>query len=284
MRRYGVFDVPPEPRIDELVQQLARTFQARTAAIAFVDSDRFRFYASVVGIGDDPLTELPRRQSFCQYTVDVSGVFFVTDARADARFADLPIVNRTDGYRFYAGTRLVTPDGHPIGTICVLDQNPRTPTPEQFDALQRYSTEVVALLERRAGQTPARASPPRRSARRTVLVVDDEAFIRDFVVAVLRLQDLSALEAANGAEALALFRQHEASVGLVLTDINMPVMDGLELVHSLRNEAFPPAIAVMSGRFDQKTRTALAAENVTCLLPKPFVADNVNLALALLPD
>jgi len=66
----------------------------------------------------------------------------------------------------------------------------------------------------------------------------------------------------------------------VLTDVNMPVMDGVELVRALKKLPLPPAIAVMSGRFDPNLRATLQAEGITVLLGKPFSTDELGLTLS----
>jgi CheY-like chemotaxis protein len=283
LRSYAVLDTQPEPELDVLVQRVAETFQSRTAALTLLDAQRCYFFAKVGMAPEENVRDLPRSETFCHQTCSSSETLVVPDARADARFAQLSMVNRPDGYRFYAGANLVTPEGHTIGTLCVLDTVPRVPTALQLAALNQFSNDAMAVLERRrtGSSDPFPASPP--PSRRTVLVVDDDPFIREFIREVLKLQTLRSLEAANGAEALATFRQHRQTIGLVLTDINMPVLDGLELVRALRREADPPAIAVMSGRLEGKVCTALAAENVTCILPKPFSGEYLRRALALLP-
>jgi len=283
LRSYAVLESQPGPELDQLVQRVAETFQSRTAALTLIDTQRCYFFSKVGQAADENLRDLPRSETFCDRTCTGQDVLVVPDARADARFAQLGLVNRPDGFRFYAGTSLVTPEGHTIGTLCVLDTVPRTPTAEQLEALNQFSIQAMVVLERRrTGSRDPFPAPP-LDKRRTVLVVDDDPFIREFIAEVLRMQQLRSLHAANGAEALAQFRQHRQTIGLVLTDINMPVLDGLELVRALRREADQPAIAVMSGRLEGKVISALAAENVTCILPKPFSGDLLQRALALLP-
>ncbi len=278
LRRYSVLDTAPEAAFDDLVREAAALYGAPAAALTFVDSRRCWFKART-GLDE---SQAPRDISFCGHAFGSSGIFVVPDARADERFRHLPLVTAA-GFRFYAGAPLLTPDGHSLGTLCVLDRAPRTPVSAELDAHRALADRVLTLLEARvrdlAPAPPAAVAPPRRR----VLVVDDEILIRDFVRQLLGRRGFDSVEAANGAEALALFREQADHIGLVLTDLHMPVMTGLELLHSLRDEPDPPALAVMSGRLDPGVRSKLHAAGVRCVLPKPFPLEEFETIFSLLP-
>ena len=88
------------------------------------------------------------------------------------------------------------------------------------------------------------------------------------------------LEATNGIEALKHLEANPGRISLILTDINMPVMDGLELVKALKKLSVSrPAIAVMSGRFDPQVLAHLHAEGITALMSKPFSTEDLKLTL-----
>ena len=122
--------------------------------------------------------------------------------------------------------------------------------------------------------TEARSTADHRGNGETILVADDEPLIRGLVADTLKGAGYNVLTAADGAEALALFARDAARVALVLTDIDMPVMDGLRTIHALRHIAPTTRIVVMSGVPDDGE--AIAADSrVTALVRKPFRADEL---------
>ncbi|MEO8836872.1 MAG: GAF domain-containing protein [Caldimonas sp.] len=118
------------------------------ALVSIVDGDRQWFKANVgVAAG-----ETPREWAFCAHAIETPGdVMVVEDARADARFAANPLVTGDPHIRFYAGAPLVTKTGHAIGTVCVLDDRPRSFDPEKMEALRFLAQQVMTKLEERGG-------------------------------------------------------------------------------------------------------------------------------------
>ncbi|MEY2879701.1 MAG: hypothetical protein RLZZ15_2081 [Verrucomicrobiota bacterium] len=276
LRSYAILDTPPEDRFSELAEQAARVCQVPASAITLVDEQRCWLKARV---GLD-VTEAPRNQTFCDCAFASSSLFVVPDAAADPRFRGLPLVTKA-GFRFYAAAPLIVADGTSLGTLCVLDVVPRELTRQQLDELLELSFRVTDLLESRRRNLPPPAGVVR--PKRTVLVVDDEIFIRQMVAVVLERSGVTAIEAADGAEGLELFRARRDEIGLVLTDVQMPVMDGYALVRELQADAQPPLIAAMSGRLDETMRARLTALGVSRILAKPFGIDAVQGLVALLP-
>jgi diguanylate cyclase (GGDEF)-like protein len=85
--------------------------------------------------------------SICAHAILQPGLFEVPDTLEDPRFADNPLVTGSPRLRFYAGALLETRDGYPLGTLCVLDQQPRALTPEQGEILQSLAAQVMLLLD-----------------------------------------------------------------------------------------------------------------------------------------
>ena len=145
LRQYRILDTEPERAFDDLALLASHICQTPMALITLVAADRQWFKART---GLDA-RETPRAVSFCAHAIKERGLFVVPDARDDARFRDNPFVTGEPLVRFYAGAPLVTPEGHALGTICVIDSVPRTLSPEQREALAALSRQVQAQLELR---------------------------------------------------------------------------------------------------------------------------------------
>jgi PAS domain S-box-containing protein len=146
LRAYGVLDTPPEEAFNELTFLAAQMCGTPVALIGFLDATRY-WVKSQIGFDT---REIPREQCFAAHAVESSEPLIVTDARLDARFAQLPRVTGRPGVRFYAGVPLITPqDGQAIGTLCVLDYEPRELSRWQTEALRILGHQVVTHLELR---------------------------------------------------------------------------------------------------------------------------------------
>ncbi|TFW22809.1 GAF domain-containing protein [Duganella callida] len=122
LREMLILDTPPEQRFDRIVQFASREFLMPTVLISLVDQNRQWFKARV---GLD-VCETARDISFCGHAIVQPDIFVVEDARADARFADNPLVTQPPYIVFYAGAPLAMPSGFVIGTLCLIDYKPRT--------------------------------------------------------------------------------------------------------------------------------------------------------------
>ena len=146
LRAYAVLDTAPSPEFDNLVQLAATLCAAPMALISLVDGKR-QWFKARVGFH---LTETSRADAFCAYAIlTPTELFVVPDAPHDRRFATNPLVIKAPHVNFYAGTPLVTPEGHAIGTLCVLDTVPRELTAIQATALRGLGRQVVYQLEQR---------------------------------------------------------------------------------------------------------------------------------------
>ena len=146
LQGYEVLDSPAETAFDDLAFLASVVCNVPMAMVSFVDADRQWAKAATGPV----VTQLPRDMSFCAQVIEQSlPLLEVQDAAVDPRFADNAQVGGTDGIRFYAGAALVAPTGHALGTLCVLDRQPRTLSDRQRQALLALSRQVVDQLERR---------------------------------------------------------------------------------------------------------------------------------------
>jgi|SRR4051812_46113090 len=152
--QYEILDTVPEEVFDDLTELAARICEAPIALITLVDEKR-QWFKSKVGI---TVKETSRDISFCGHAIGQSDLFIIADATRDKRFSHNPLVTADPKIRFYAGAPLVTPDGHALGTLCVIDKVPRELTSDQKQALRVLARHVMTQLElRRHGNELAKA-------------------------------------------------------------------------------------------------------------------------------
>ena len=142
--RFGVLDSLPQPAFDHITDLAAKICDTPVALISLVDRNR-QWFKSRVGLDT---TETGRDVSLCGHAIlHPDELMEVRDASQDPRFADNPLVLGEPNIRFYAGAPIVTPEGHALGTVCVVDRCPRTLEPKQRDALRSLAALVTTLLE-----------------------------------------------------------------------------------------------------------------------------------------
>ncbi|MBB1061473.1 sensor domain-containing diguanylate cyclase [Lysobacter spongiae] len=146
LHRHQILDTGAESSFDDLVTIAAAICGMPMGAVSLVDAER-QWFKARIGLDE---TETSRDVAFCAHAIlDPHEVMIVRDARDDDRFRDNPVVTGSPGIRFYAGAPLVDVDGMALGSLCVMDHEPRDLAPYQRDALNALSRQVSALLELR---------------------------------------------------------------------------------------------------------------------------------------
>ncbi|MFS0772521.1 PAS domain-containing protein [Sphingomonas sp. 1P08PE] len=147
--RYAILDTPRETAFDE-VAQLAADLCGTPIGVVNLIGDGRQFFKAEVGLG---VRETPLETAFCRLAILEDEFLLVPDASIDPRFDDNPLVHGQPGLRFYAGAPLRTPDGLPIGTLCVLDTQPRTLSEVQQRALKVLARQLMTQLDLRIAAT-----------------------------------------------------------------------------------------------------------------------------------
>jgi len=159
---YGLMDTQQEAVFDEIVALASYVFRTPIALVSLVDEKR-QWFKARTGLA---IPETPREYAFCAHTILEADGMVVPDALADPRFASNPLVLGSPGIRFYAGTPLITREGHALGALCVIDTKPRPQfDSEQKQALQTLGRHLMAQIEiRYSSAFLAKALVERRQA------------------------------------------------------------------------------------------------------------------------
>ncbi|GAA4281315.1 sensor histidine kinase [Gaetbulibacter aestuarii] len=146
LNSYRILHTPPEKEYDEITKLASLICNAPTSHISFMDSDN-QWTKSCLGMDGK---DIKRELTFCGHTIlNKIEPLIIPDTSKDIRFHDNPFVKGDPYFAFYAGFPLVNPEGHSLGTLCVLDKEPRELDSDQIMALKVLSNQILKLLELR---------------------------------------------------------------------------------------------------------------------------------------
>lgn len=187
LRALKLLDTGDDARLDRITRIALRHFGVPIALISLIDANR-QWFKSRQGL---EASETPRDVSFCGHAILGEDVFVVEDALADQRFADNPLVTGPPHIRFYAGAPLAMPDGHRVGTLCIIDRQARTFPADDRQGLRELADWLQDEL-RNIHVREAADSFQRQEARL-------KAILDTVVDAIITIDDRGAIETANPA-------------------------------------------------------------------------------------
>lgn len=144
--KFDILDTPYEDEFDDIVKLASLLCNTSISTITLIDSSR-QWFKAKVGLEN---RETSREVSFCSYAIAANtDLYQVEDATKSIIFENNPLVTGNPNIRFYAGVPLVSSNGFSLGTLCVIDSQPKVLTTEQIFALKVLGNQVMKLLELR---------------------------------------------------------------------------------------------------------------------------------------
>lgn len=172
LKRLELLDTEPEPEFDELVTLAAAICGTPISLVTLLD-ERRQWFKATVGLD---VRETPREIAFCAHTILQPELFVVEDAAQDTRFAENPLVTGDPNIRFYAGFPVSSPEGQPVGSLCVIDRQPRKLSKLQMDMLVMLGRQVNARMELRLQRRQLQAALAETDRSRNELRLSEERF------------------------------------------------------------------------------------------------------------
>ncbi|RZS99022.1 sensor histidine kinase [Aquimarina brevivitae] len=146
LESYMIMETEIEEEFDNLTKLASEIVGTKISLVSLLD-DKRQWFKSKVGM---ETSETPKELSFCGHAIErPNDILIIPDTREDKRFFDNPFVTSKPNIIFYAGVPLVSKNGFPLGTLCVLDDSPKELTEQQISALKTLSSQVMKLIELR---------------------------------------------------------------------------------------------------------------------------------------
>ena len=143
VRRYAILDTPPDGAFDRVTALAARRFSVPISIISIVDHDRI-WFKSHYGV---EIKQIGREPGLCASAILTDQPYLLPDAKLDVRSLAHPLVAGAFGLRFYAAVPLRTHDAHNLGTLCVIDKEPRPIDVQQIEDLKDLASIVMDQIE-----------------------------------------------------------------------------------------------------------------------------------------
>ncbi|MFO1251483.1 MAG: EAL domain-containing protein [Inhella sp.] len=286
----GLLDSEPQPLFDRLTRLAAALTDTPMALITLLDQRR-QWFLSRQGL-DAPSTS--RSVSFCAHAILQHGMFEVSDARDDPRFLDNPLVRGAPHARFYAGVPLRLPTGEALGTLCVLDREPRQLSPLQREALETLAQSAVSEMELRRRLHHLQAEGQRRAhaeahlhhlaTRDPLTGLTNRTTLRDRLDQQLRLAQRHQRGLALIVLGLDRFKLINDSLGHDVGDVVLSVSAG-RLVQALRDSDTVARLgadefAVLVHDLDQPEQALALASKLLHKLAEPIDIEGQRLQAA----
>ncbi|MDP8943199.1 MAG: GAF domain-containing protein [Actinomycetota bacterium] len=150
LRKTALLDTPPDDRFDRLTRLAAKALKAPVALVSLIDEDR-QYFKSCLGLPEPwgSARETPLTHSFCQHAVASRGALVVSDARKHPVLHD-NLAIRDLGVVAYLGVPLITSEGEGLGTLCVIDHEPRDWTEDEVATVRDLAATVMTEIELRS--------------------------------------------------------------------------------------------------------------------------------------
>lgn len=225
VRRYNILDTPPDGAFDRITAIAARRFEVPIAIVSIVDEDRI-WFKSHHGLA---VEQIAREPGLCASAILGNNPYLLADASIDPRSLANPLVAGDFGLRFYAGAPLTTSDGHNLGTLCVIDKEPRSVDEKQIEDLKDLAAVVMDQIE-------LQLSAKRAVGQAQLMAKEIDHRVMNslqFVSGLLSMQSRS-LAAGGESEHLQLAARRVAAVAQVHRHFAQDVSDETSCVGFLR--------------------------------------------------
>ncbi|MFY7651231.1 MAG: PAS domain S-box protein [Chitinophagaceae bacterium] len=169
----NILDTEAERDFDDIVQLAAQITQTPISLITLVD-DKRQWFKAKFGL---EVSETPREVAFCAHAIQNEKPLIVTDASIDPRFFDNPLVTGDPNIRFYTGLPISTEDGYMLGTLCVIDREPKILSNEQMQSLQMLRNQVNILLRLRTKVNQLKAYNTELNEQKNIHAAVQQQFI-----------------------------------------------------------------------------------------------------------